>query len=80
MGDTTPQNKFEKIIDLIKGQNPKAIILISSHETYELEHLCDTVVFIHKGSLELCGKIEDIMSEHQVDNLEQVFLNVIERS
>lgn len=78
--DPKERKGFRKIIESIRERNPKAIILISSHETYELEQVCDTVMFIHKGKLETCSKIVNLISEYQADNLEQVFLKVIERS
>lgn len=41
-------------------------ILISSHITTDLEKIADSVAFIHRGRLLLCGYKDDVLSRHGV--------------
>jgi ABC-2 type transport system ATP-binding protein len=52
-------------------------VLVSSHQLAELGQTVDDVVFIHAGRLVARGTCADLMREHSVDTLEQLFLEVV---
>ncbi|MBR4209618.1 MAG: ABC transporter ATP-binding protein [Lachnospiraceae bacterium] len=45
-------------------RNENHSILISSHIVSDLEKLCDTIAFIHKGKLLLCEEKDQLLSEY----------------
>lgn len=53
----------------------KAIIL-TTHYMEEAQELCDRVAIIDEGKLIALGSPAELMEEHQVKNLEEVFLNL----
>ncbi len=51
-------------------------ILLSSHNMLEVEHLCHRVALIDKGIIVAEGSPKELVAEHNVENLEQVFMEV----
>ena len=68
---------FRSTVENIYKANPDMIILISSHETIELENICQNVIFIHKGQVSENDKIQNLFAKYGADTLEQVYLKVI---
>lgn len=60
-----------------KKQN-KAVVF-SSHSMTEVEKLCDRVVIIHKGKLIEQGTIEELKKKYDNNDLEEVFVSLINR-
>ncbi|MFL0250868.1 ATP-binding cassette domain-containing protein [Clostridium neuense] len=60
-----------------KKQN-KAVVF-SSHSMTEVEKLCDRVVIIHKGKLIEQGTIEELKEKYNNNDLEEVFVSLINR-
>jgi len=52
-------------------------ILLSSHNMLEVEYLCDRIGIIHKGRLIAEGAPRDLIKEHGVENLEEVFVKLV---
>ena len=52
-------------------------ILISSHNMYEVESLCDRVAMIDHGSLVLTGTPAELREEYCANNLEEVFIKAV---
>ncbi len=52
-------------------------ILISSHNMYEVESLCDRVAMINHGSLVLTGTPAELREEYCANNLEEVFIKAV---
>lgn len=60
-----------------KKQN-KAVVF-SSHSMSEVEKLCDRVVIIHKGKLIEQGTIKELKEKYNNNDLEEVFVGLINR-
>ncbi|NLL94661.1 MAG: ABC transporter ATP-binding protein [Thermoplasmatales archaeon] len=52
-------------------------ILLSSHNMFEVEMLCDRVGMIDDGRLVLEGRPSELMSRHGAKNLEEVFVKAV---
>ncbi len=52
-------------------------VLLSSHNMLEVEYLCNRVALIDHGTFVAEGTPEDLMSENEVDNLEEAFAKVV---
>jgi ABC-2 type transport system ATP-binding protein len=51
-------------------------ILWTSHNMYEVEEVCDRVLFLSRGKILLEGDPKALPGEHGVDTLEQLFINI----
>ena len=62
-----PKVQYE-IRTLIKelAKREKVTIIMSSHNLYEVEEICDSLIIIDKGEVKLAGKKEDIFRESGV--------------
>lgn len=64
--------------NLIKSIAGKGVsILLSSHNMFEVELLCDRVGMINKGVLVLEGTPEELKSRFDAKNLEEVFVKAV---
>ncbi|MEM4502314.1 MAG: ABC transporter ATP-binding protein [Ignisphaera sp.] len=54
-------------------------ILLSSHNMLEVEYLCDRVAIIHEGKILAIGSPKQLIEEHSVSNLEEVFVKLVSR-
>lgn len=52
-------------------------ILISSHNMYEVESVCDRVAMINHGDLVLAGTPEELKQRYDAKNLEEVFIKAV---
>ena len=52
-------------------------VVMSSHNMFEVDMLCDRVGMIDQGNLVLLGKPEDLKREFGVDTLEEVFVKAV---
>ena len=71
MSGLDPKQILE-IRDIIKELKKEHTIIISSHILTEITKICDKVIIINKGKI---AKILDINNEE--DNLEEIFMNII---
>lgn len=49
-------------------------VLLSSHNMYEVESLCDRVAIINKGKIIMQGTPEELKKKYDAKNLEEVFI------
>lgn len=55
----------DMILDMLAAQvDDKKCIVISSHLVSEFERICDTMVFIKDGRLEMIGATDDLRAKH----------------
>lgn len=54
-------------------------ILLSSHNMLEVEYLCDRVAILHLGKLLAIGSPKQLIEEHNVSNLEEVFIKLVSK-
>ena len=52
-------------------------IIISSHNMFEVEMLCERVAMIDKGEIVLEGTPKELLEKYQYDDLEDVFMHVV---
>lgn len=52
-------------------------VVMSSHNMFEVDMLCDRVGMIHEGNLILLGTPSDLKAEYGVDTLEEVFVKAV---
>ncbi len=52
-------------------------IILSSHNMLEVEYMCDRVALINKGRIVAMGTPKELIEEHGVRNLEEVFVRVV---
>lgn len=73
--DPVGRMKVREIIQRLKNEGKT--VFFSSHELGEVETVCDRVAIVNQGELRAEGRVGDLVSEHQANNLEQVFLKLI---
>ena len=59
----------ERMLDILRGymeEKPERSILISSHISSDLEHLCDDIYVIHKGKIVLHEEMDTILEKYAV--------------
>jgi len=61
---------FENYI--LETQKEKPITwLIISHQLSNIKHLCDQVYFLHKGKMEVCGTVNEVLFQSENPNLKK---------
>jgi len=68
----------KKIKEVIRRENTTAIV--SSHNLLEVEFLCTRVGLINEGRILEVGTPQELKDAHDAQNLEEVFLQVVERA
>jgi len=70
-------NAFE-IREIIRGIAKNGVtVLLSSHNMFEVDMLCDKIAMINEGSLVLTGTPSDLKKEYNAANLEEVFVKAV---
>jgi sodium transport system ATP-binding protein len=65
------------IVDFITSYRSRKVpVLFSTHHLHEVEHLCDKVVFIHQGTSQFEGTLEQFRSQLASRDLYDVFLHL----
>ncbi|MCL2295546.1 MAG: ABC transporter ATP-binding protein [Methanomassiliicoccaceae archaeon] len=74
-------------LDVINAYNTREIIrniakggvtvLMSSHNMFEVDMLCDRIAMINEGRIILTGAPADLKEEYKADNLEEVFVKAV---
>ena len=52
-------------------------VIISSHNMFEVELLCERVAMINKGQIVLEGTPKELLQKFEAENLEEVFMKVV---
>lgn len=76
--DPRERQNFKRVVSQISGEDPEKIILISSHETKELDEICEKVIFLHRGRVKAADGIHELYRKHGTENLEQIFFLLTE--
>jgi ABC-2 type transport system ATP-binding protein len=75
-----PRNR-RKVWDFLKSQkDQKNAIILTTHYIEEAEALCDTVAIMDYGHIVAIGSPQELIKEHKVKNLEEVFMKITGRS
>jgi ABC-2 type transport system ATP-binding protein len=73
--DPMGRMKVREIIQRLKNEGKT--VFFSSHELGEVETVCDRVAILFQGELKAEGSVSDLVRQHHLSNLEQVFLKII---
>lgn len=63
---------------ILNNHNPEALIILSTHQIYDVQELFDEVIFLKRGSVELHRNTKDLIEEHQkplIEIFKEVFKN-----
>ncbi len=52
-------------------------VILSSHNTREVEELCDRIAILDQGVLKEIGYVDELLSRYEVKNVEELFMKVI---
>lgn len=52
-------------------------VLLSSHNMFEVEYLCERVAMINEGRIVEEGRPSQLKEKYEADNLEEVFTEVV---
>lgn len=74
--DPRERQNFRMVLSVLQEQSTNQIVLISSHETQELERVCSKVIFLHKGRLIAYDDIQKLYEDYQASSLEEVFFKL----
>ncbi len=75
--DPRNRRKVWELLDSIKQK--KKTIILTTHFIEEAEALCDRVAIIDYGKLIAIGSPKKLIEEHEVKNLEEVFMKITGR-
>lgn len=70
--------EFKKIIHDLKAEGKT--ILLTSHIMRDVVEISDRVIILFEGQVMEDGSLDEIYSRQQCDNLEDVFLNILNRN
>ncbi|MBP6020985.1 MAG: ABC transporter ATP-binding protein [Candidatus Methanomethylophilaceae archaeon] len=73
--DVNNAHDIRNIIRDISGTG--VTVLLSSHNMFEVEMLCNRVGMINKGKLILCGTPAELKQQYDANNLEEVFIKAV---
>ncbi|NHJ33032.1 MAG: AAA family ATPase, partial [Asgard group archaeon] len=76
--DPRVRRKTWEFISSIKKQN--RTIILTTHYIEEAETLCDRVAIMDYGEIIALGPPKELIAEHGVKNLEEVFMKITGRS
>ena len=65
------------IVEKLKHQGK--CIIFSSHIMREVEKLCDRIAILHRGELLAEGTLDEMREQHQQDDVEEMFYQLIKR-
>ena len=71
---STAQDIRTRIRDFVRNED--AGVLWTSHNMYEVEEVCDWVLFLSRGRILLEGDPRTLPAEHGKENLEELFITV----
>lgn len=74
--DPRERQNFRNVLASLQEHDKEQIILISSHETQELELACSKVIFLHKGKLLAFADMQTLYEMYQAKSLEEVFFKL----
>lgn len=63
------------LLDYVRKGNT---VLLSSHDILSIEQLCQSVIFLVKGELKAYGSPYDLLKQFETDNLENLFVDLMQ--
>jgi len=76
--DVTAANMFRRMIGTLRAEGKT--ILFSSHNMGEIDKLCRRIALIHKGRLQYAGTLQKLREQYGMQDLDDLFMTVVEGS
>lgn len=73
--DPAERVNLRSIIEKISADR---IVLISSHEIREIEHICERIVFLHQGRCIREDSISHLIHAYGTDDLEEIYFRIMQ--
>lgn len=71
------QHSFQLIVDLIKHlKEQNKTVVLATHYLSLAEAVCDKLTFIKEGEIVITGRIEELLSNSQLKNLKDLYLDI----
>ena len=78
--DPEGMREFLQLIKQLSVEDGRTV-LVSSHQLYQIQQVCDRVGIFVEGQLIACGKIEELAAKMQRDNnLDEIYRRYFEAS
>lgn len=74
--DPDISDKIRTVLKRLKDEK-QVSILYTSHNMYEVETICDRIIFLHKGQIMAQGSADDILRTFSTNSLEQTFIKIV---
>lgn len=74
--DPEERLRFREIVQRISGER---IIVISSHEIRELEHMCENMIFLHRGQVLCVSSIESLQEKYMTEDMEEIYFRIFQK-
>ena len=68
-----------RLREIIRKLNQDRIVMVSSHEIYEMEQICDRILFLHQGNMLGIYTLEELRNMYNTSDMEQIYFKVIEK-
>ncbi|MEG0388334.1 MAG: ATP-binding cassette domain-containing protein, partial [Niameybacter sp.] len=71
IGGVDPAARDYILNTIIKNYSPESTVLIATHLIQEVENICDDIIFLGYGQIQLQGNVDDIRQEkgQSIDSL-----------
>ncbi len=63
---------------LIDARASGKTVILSTHDMFIAQRLCDRLAVLHRGNLVACGNPGEVISSTETDNLEDAFIALVE--
>lgn len=71
--DILNKNNF---LELIKKIDREIVVIISSHILQDITEICDSVIILYNRTVYYSGRIDALMKQHKVTNIDSILLNL----
>lgn len=76
--DVVSKNALHQHLTKINEED-KTTIILTSHDSYEIEKLCSRLIILQKGSILNDTTVEEVLKNSKFNNLEEYLLNVYKK-
>ena len=69
----------KEILDILADIKKETTVIFSTHILSDVERICDTIAFLHDGTIALQGSLDEIKATHKGAGVELDFYNIEDR-
>ena len=66
-----------RLREIIRKLNHDRIVMVSSHEIYEMEQICDRILFLHQGKVQGLYTLEELQNMYHTSDMEQIYFKMM---